>query len=305
MPFPLIVIMGATASGKSSLAIELSKKIPIEIISADSMQIYRNMNIGTAKPDKNIIKIIPHHMIDLLDISERLDVFFYKQHIDRIIEEIVKRGNYPVLIGGSGLYIKAVVNDLDPLPSDRKISDSLYANYKDDTEGRKKLLEGLLKVNFNTDNLTTHSYRKMIRAMEVFQITGKHIYDLHSTWNKNQLKYDTRSFTLLWKREELFKRISERTEEMLNNGWLNETSTLVSDGLLSSPTARQAIGYSVIATHLEGKISYNEMKIKIISATKKYARRQETWFLQKHSDSSIIDMPNLYAVEIILKALNN
>jgi len=305
MSFPLIVIMGATASGKSSLAVELSKKIPIEIISADSMQIYRKMNIGSAKPDTIILETVPHHMIDMLDISERLDVFFYKKQVDKIIEDIVKRGKYPVLTGGSGLYIKAVVNGLDLLPSDSKISNFLCSNYDDNEEGRVKLLNDLLKLNFKIDNLNTHSYRKMIRAMEVFQITGKHIYELQSAWSKNQLKYKSLSFTLLWKREELFNRIIERTEKMLNDGWLDETKTLISNGLLSSPTAKQAIGYPIIANYLEGKISYSEMKIRIISATKKYARRQETWFLQKHSDSSIINMPNQDAVEIILNSLKN
>ena len=280
---PLIIIMGPTASGKSSIAMQIGEKLPIEIISADSMQIYRGMDIGVAKPSKRDQELIPHHLIDLLDISEPINVFKYVELANLAICEIRKNNKIPLLVGGSGMYIRALIYGLDPLPADTKLRRELDDEFNSPA-GFEKLKTLMNKVDPEDFQRWSKHQRKLIRALEVFRITGKSITELQKTWDSGVL-FPVNAWRIVIQRERLRQRIAERTDEMLNNGWIEETENLIQNGLLTTPTARQAIGYPVIADFLDGKIEREAMRDKIVTVTSQFARRQDTWFRNKHPEA--------------------
>lgn len=279
--------MGPTASGKSNIALKLAGKIPSEIVSADSMQCYKMMNIGTAKPAPEDMQKIQHHLINIFDIGKRVDVYSYIKLMEEAVKDITARGKIAIVAGGTGLYIKAFLYGLDTLPSDESLRKSLYDKYEYDTERLKRDL-GI------TDPIAAGSFsekpRKMIRALEVYYLTGKSITEQNQSWS-GHLRYTVLSYKLKWKRQELYRRISERVENMLKNGWIEETRKLEERGFFDSPTAKQAIGYVFISEYLKGTISYEEMKMRIVASTKKYARRQETWFNNQHPEASELLLP--------------
>ena len=278
--------MGPTASGKSSLAMEVAKNLPVEIISADSMQIYRGMDIGTAKPTAEDRRSVPHHLIDLLDISEPINVFSYVERAEKAICDIRKRGAIPLLVGGSGMYIRALLYGLDPLPADPLLRKELDAEF-DSVEGFEKLKNLMEKVDPEDYIRWKKHQRKLIRALEVFKLTGKSITELQKTWY-NGPRFPVNAWRIAIERDLLRRRIAERTESMLQEGWIEETERLIQHGLLDSPTAKQAIGYPVITDFLQRKIDRTEMKNKIITVTSQFARRQDTWFRNKHPEAVAI-----------------
>ncbi len=280
----LIVIMGPTGSGKSALALKIAEKLPCEIISADSMQVYRGMDIGTAKPTLEEQKYIKHHLIDILDIHERLDVFFYVEKAQLAIAEILEKKKIPLIVGGSGMYIRALLYGLDPLPSSPSLRADLRAKYEGE-EGLQALISDIEKVDAKAVGILGKNRRKLIRALEVFLITGKSITQQQEIWEDNKLKYNAAVYFVTRKRAELFDRINLRAGIMLKQGWIEETENLVANGLLNTPTAWQAIGYNIIAKYLNSELDYKEMETRIVSATKKYARRQETWFNNQHPEA--------------------
>lgn len=286
---PLLAIIGPTASGKSSLAMQLAKGIPIEIISADSMQVYKGMDIGVAKPSPEEQQQVPHHLLDLCEISESLDVFQYVALAEKAIGEIRKNGNIPLLVGGSGMYIRALFYGLDPLPADpglRKILDEKY-----DSEAGFEKLKDLMSVKDPEDFIRWQKHRrKLIRALEVHTLTGKSITELQKTW-QGKLRFPVKAWKLCWDREVLRQRVEQRTDEMLARGWIKETEKLIGKGFLDSPTARQAIGYKIIADFLQNRIDRETMKNKIINSTRQFARRQDTWFKNQHPEAEELKMP--------------
>lgn len=286
---PLLAIMGPTSSGKSSLAMQLAEQIPVEIISADSMQVYKGMDIGVAKPTAEEQRKVPYHLLDICEICESLDVFQYVALAEKAICEICKRGNIPLLVGGSGMYIRALFHGLDPLPSDPELRKKLDEEYDSD-EGFEKLKELMrAKDSEDLERWSKHR-RKLIRAFEVFSITGKSITELQKTW-KGELRFPVKAWRLSWEREALRERVALRTDEMLDDGWIEETKKLIAAGFLDSPTARQAIGYKNIGDFLKGKIDIETMRTKIINATRQFARRQDTWFKNKHPEAVELKMP--------------
>ena len=285
---PMIVIMGPTASGKSSLAMRIAQEIPAEIISADSMQIYRGMDIGVAKPTPEEQEKVPHHLIDLLDISEPINVFRYVDLAEQSICEIRKRGRIPLLVGGSGMYIRALLYGLDPLPSDSELRKELDAEF-DSPEGFERLKTLMQKIDPEDFARWEQHQRKLIRALEVFKLTGQSITELQKSWDTGP-KYPVSAWRITMERAMLRERIAERTDKMLNDGWIEETEKLIEDGLLQSPTARQAIGYPVIADFLAGKMDENKMRDKIVTVTCQFARRQDTWFRNKHPEASPFEL---------------
>lgn len=279
--------MGPTASGKSSLALKLAEKIPSEIVSVDSMQCYKMMDIGTAKPTIEDMQKIPHHLVSVFDIEKRVDVYLYVSLMDKAIKGITEKGRIAVIVGGTGLYIKAFLYGLDTLPSDETLRKSLYHEYEHDLE---KLKRDFGVVDPIAAKSLSENPRKMIRALEVYKLTGKSIHEQNKSWS-GHLRYPVLSYKLKWERQELYRRISERVESMLKNGWIDEARKLEERGFFNSPTAKQAIGYTLISKYLKGTISYEEMREKIVASTKKYAKRQETWFNNQHPEASIILMP--------------
>lgn len=286
---PIIAIIGPTASGKSSLGLKIAKLLPVEIISADSMQLYKGMEIGVAKATEAERKEVPHHLLDIFQISQSIDVFKYVDLAEKAICEIRKRGNIPLIVGGSGMYIRALFYGLDPLPADpelRKILDKKY-----DSEPGFEKLKNLMQVKDPDDFKRWQKHRrKLIRALEVNILTGKSITELQKTWEQ-KLRFPVKAWRLVWEREKLRERIALRTKKMLNEGWIEETKKLMSMDLLDSPTAYQAIGYNIIADFINHKIDRKTMESKIITATCQFARRQETWFKNKHPEATVLKMP--------------
>lgn len=286
--------MGPTASGKTSLALQLAADFKGEIISADSMQIYKGLDIGTAKPTEKELEKIPHHLINLYDIEQKLDVYHFVELAVKAIKEIHSRGKLPIIAGGTGFYIRALLYGLDTLPGNAKLRAELDAEY-DNSLGYEKLKK-LMQVKDPADFERWHMHRrKLIRALEVFNLTGKSITELQ-TLNKPKLLYPVISWNLCWDRDELKRRIAKRTRIMLDMGWVEEAETAIKADILNTPTAHQVLGYKVIGEYLDKKINYETMRERIITNTWQLARRQITWFKKQHPETENIQMPTEYAI---------
>lgn len=285
----ILVIVGPTASGKSSLGLHLASKFSGEIISADSMQVYKGLDIGTAKPSPDEQLSVKHHLIDIMNIKEPLDVFRYVDLADLAVWEIQSRNNLPIIVGGSGMYIQGLLYGLDPLPADPNLRSSINKEFSGNSGFEK--LQHIMKQKDPEDYQRWHEHhRKLLRAYEVFLLTGKSITELQKAW-KTKPRYQAEVIYLNWEKSVLRQRISNRTSQMLKNGWIEETKAMLSHGLLSSPTAYQALGYKIISDYLNGKIDYQEMETKINTATWRLAKRQITWFDGKLPEAKKITMP--------------
>ncbi len=287
-PFP--VIMGPTASGKSALALALARKVGGEIISVDSMQVYRGLDIGTAKPSQKEREEIPHHQIDILEIGERADLFTFRDRAEELIADIRSRGRLPILAGGTGLYLRALVYGLDNMPADESLRQRLNAEFDNDSgfESLKKIMRDKVPDDFEK----WHQHRRrLLRAYEVFLLTGQSFTSLQKTWKSADPRRDAVQFVLQWDREELKRRIRIRCREMLAGGWIEETKTLAARGLFSAPTAWQALGYPLIGEYLRGELAENELEDRIVTATWQFARRQLTWFRGQHREAIPLEMP--------------
>ncbi|MCK5844835.1 MAG: tRNA (adenosine(37)-N6)-dimethylallyltransferase MiaA, partial [Victivallales bacterium] len=281
-----LFIMGPTASGKSALAMNVAEFLPIEIISADSMQAYREMDIGTAKPSLEEQEREAHHLIDFLDISQPLDVFRYVDMANDAICEIRGRGALPVVVGGTGLYLRALIYGLDPLPADPVLRGELDSLY-DSEEGFIELKALMSEIDLPDFERWSQDRRRLIRALEVFRITGKPITELQKRWPGEPI-IPVKAWRLAPERSLIREKIAVRTDVMLDAGWVEETRGLLKKGLLDAPTARQAIGYPVIAKYIAGEIDGDAMREGIVNATRQYARRQDSWFKNKHPEASVI-----------------
>jgi len=270
----LIVICGPTASGKSQLAIDLAKEFDGEIVNADTMSLYRNMNIGTAKVMPDERQGIAHHMIDVLDPSEDANVAWFQREARKVIDEIISRGKRPILVGGTGLYIKAVVDEMNFPETNPEIRDRL--NKEAEQIGKEALYKRLQELDpAAAIAIDSQNLRRVIRALEVIEITGKPYtanlpqegatYYPNSTW-----------IGLDVPREVLDERIKIRAMKMFEDGLIEEVRDLVIDGLMSGTTARLGHGYAQI---IEWQMGLNADPIEeTIIVTRQYARRQETWF---------------------------
>ncbi|MCK5845269.1 MAG: tRNA (adenosine(37)-N6)-dimethylallyltransferase MiaA [Victivallales bacterium] len=284
-----LFIVGPTASGKSALAMSIVENIHAEIISADSMQAYRGMDVGTAKPTLEERERASHHLLDFLDISEPLDVFRYVDLANVAIREIRGRGALPIVVGGTGLYIRALIYGLDPLPADSALRVELDALYDSD-EGFEDLKKLMSEIDPRDFERWSKDRRRLIRALEVFRITGQSITELQKTWPGKPV-ISASVWRLAPDRGFIRDKIAERTDAMLAAGWVEETESLLRRGFENSPTARQAIGYSIIAKRLRGEMDDEEMRDAIVSATRQYARRQDSWFRNKHPEAKTIFIP--------------
>ena len=282
------VIMGPTAAGKSELAFALARECGGEIVSADSMQFYRGLDIGTAKPTAEERRLVPHHLIDSMDIAEKSDVFRFRTDALRIIGEIRARGRLPVIAGGSGLYLHALVYGLDVLPADQSLRDELDAAYDNDAHFPE--LAAIMERECPLDFKRFHPHRrKLIRAREVYLLSGRQISELQSGDSVPDPAFA--QFVLVRDRADLVNRIRRRAEVMLGSGWIDEARTMLAKGLLSSPTAWQAIGYAQIGDFLAGNMTRADLLESIVIATRQYARRQATWFRNRHKEAVFLTVP--------------
>jgi len=284
------LVMGPTASGKSALAMEISRVYQGEIISADSMQFYRGLDIGTAKPSAAERAEVKHHLIDTLELTRKSDIFSFCEMAERAIADIRGRGKLPVIAGGSGLYIHALMYGLDPLPADESLRRELDAKF-DSEEGFAEL-KSIMEKTCPGDYARWYNHRrKLIRAYEVFLLTGTQISVLQKKRTAFQARKDIKTFYLEWDRDILKKRIAERCAEMLESGWIEETKNLMAQGLFETPTARQALGYPIIARYLAGEFKKDKLAEEISIATWQFARRQITWFRNRHPEATVIPLP--------------
>lgn len=275
----VIVIGGPTASGKTSLSIELAKKINGEIISSDSMQIYKDMTIGTAKPTVEEMDGIPHHLLDFVSPDERYSVADFKRDAESAIEEILSKEKNPIVVGGTGLYIDSLVYGIE------------YPDIELDDEYRKKLMqeadteEGLINLYNKAKKIDPEAIRKIspndkkriTRILEVYNATGKTKTELEKISRINGVKYDYKVFAINMDREKLYDRINLRVDIMLEQGLIDEVENLVKK-YSNFPTAMQGLGYKEVVEFLNKKISKEEMIDKIKQESRRYAKRQLTWF---------------------------
>ena len=272
----LIVIVGATATGKSDLSVALAQEIDAEIINADSMQLYRGMDIGTAKLTTEERCGVPHHLIDILEVSDDATVAQYQELARSKVDLLLAEGKNVIVVGGTGLYIKALLDDLqfpdtDPLVRDRLLQEGLERGV-DVMHERLAKLDPAAATAIPKENL-----RRVVRALEVIEITGKP-FTAHLPRKGVDRYPQAQQFGVVMNRENLRERIDHRVERMWNQGFVAEVDLLMERGILAGKTARAAIGYSQIIDYRLGKISESEAQEECKRATRAFARRQETWF---------------------------
>ena len=290
--------MGATASGKTALALKLAERLGGEIISADSMQIYRGLDIGTAKPTAEERRRVPHYLIDIADISEKYDVFRFVSEAENCLALIRSRNRIPVVAGGTGLYLRALLYGLDPMPANAALREEIDRRY--DNDGHYSELCALMEQEDPEDfRKFASNRRKLLRAREVFLLSGKPMAHLQERWKQAPPRPDARSFVLVWEPAELKQRIARRCREMLAAGWIGEAEHFLKSGLGHSPTAWQVLGYKEIAAYLQGNLKRTELEERIVTVTWQFARRQNTWFRTQHPEAMRIPMPSDAAAAIL------
>jgi tRNA dimethylallyltransferase len=272
----LVIISGATATGKSELAIEVAKEISAEIISADSMQLYKGMDIGTAKLTMGERQGITHHLLDLVDIKTDVTVSWYQELARAKIDELRGAGKSVVVVGGTGLYIKAILDDLNFPETDPEVRMKL--NQEAEKIGSDAMHQRLAKLDPAASlAIPKENVRRVIRALEVIEITGKPFTAILP--REDSTKYpDAMQFGLAMDRESLDIRIDSRVAKMWEAGFVDEVEELINQGILEGKTAQAAIGYAQIIRMKHGSMSQEEAIEDTARATRQYARRQETWF---------------------------
>ena len=274
----VIVICGPTASGKTALSIELAKKINGEIISSDSMQIYKYMDIGTAKTTQEEMQGIKHYLLDFVEPSQRYSVAEFKKDAEKAIEEILQKGKTPIIVGGTGLYVDSLIYGIE------------YQTIEFDEQYRKQLEERVEKEGLETlyneakkidpqaiEKISLNDKKRIIRILEIYKATGKNKTEQEIESRKNGVKYDYKVFAINMDREKLYERINKRVDIMIENGLIEEVEKLL-EKYKEFPTAMQGLGYKEVVEYLQGKVSEEEMIENIKRETRRYAKRQLTWF---------------------------
>ena len=301
----VIVICGPTASGKTSLSIELAKKINGEIVSCDSMQIYKDMNIGTAKPTQEEMQGIKHYLIDFISPNERYSVADYKKDAKKAIKEIISKGKTPIVVGGTGLYIDSLIYEIE------------YQDIKFDENYRKELeknveekgLEYLYKKAKEIDpqaieKISPNDKKRILRILEIYHMTGKNKTQQEIESRKKEVEYDYHVYAIDWDREELYDRINKRVDIMIQQGLIEEVKNIL-EKYKEFPTAMQGLGYKEVVEYLEGKLTKDEMIEKIKMETRRYAKRQLTWFRKNKQTIWIKGRENLQNnIKIILEGIS-
>ena len=299
----VVVICGPTASGKTRLGIDLAKKINGEIVSCDSMQIYKDMTIGTAKPTDEERKEAKHYLVDFVLPSERYSVAEYKKDAENTIEQIIKNGKKPIVVGGTGLYLNSLVYGIE------------YPEIETDLEYRKELeerviREGLQKIYDEAkkidpiaiEKISANDKKRILRILEIYHSTGKTKTELEIDSRKNGPKYDYKIFVLNMDREKLYERINLRVDLMIKDGLIEEVKALLRK-YKNFPTAMQGLGYKEVVEYLQNKLTKEEMIEKIKQETRRYAKRQITWF-KSYKNAIWLDAANKNNVDIILNNIN-
>ncbi len=296
----LIAVAGPTASGKTALAVELAKRLDGEVVSCDSMQIYKHMNIGTAKPTEEEKCGIVHHMIDIIEPWESYSVAAYAEAARRCIDDITERGKLPILAGGTGLYMDSVLNN------------TAFTEFETDMEYRRQLqsmaetdgeiaVHNMLKEKDPeaAEKIHPNNVKRVIRALEVCRATGKTFTQVNLE-SVREPAYDALVFGPNWDREVLYERINRRVDIMIESGLEDEVRQLTKMGLSPEHTAMQAIGYKELVQYFDGQLTFDEAVDKIKQESRRYAKRQMTWF-KRNPDINWIMLQNGYSLDKTLE----
>ncbi len=274
----MVILAGPTASGKTSLAMELAARISAEIVNADSMQVYRRMEIGTAKPTLHERRIVPHHLIDIADPDEPFDAARYLKSAAPTIKEIQERGKLPLVVGGTGLYIRVLTRGLcQGPPGDPEVKRKLVEAEK--TKGLGELYLELSRIDpESAARIHQNDRQRIIRALEVFHIGGKPLSALQERHGFREMLYPAIKVFINRERAELYERIDRRVDRMIEAGFQSEVEGLLAMGYSAELKSMQSIGYRQMCAHIAGKISIEDAAIEIKRETRRYAKRQITWF---------------------------
>ena len=293
----IVVLMGPTASGKSDLALQLARAGGGEIVSADSMQLYRGLAIGTAQPTAAERAAVPHHLVGSFDFAERIDVHRFVALARCAIADIRRRGKLPIVAGGTGFYLKGLLYGLDELPGDAALRAELDRTYDRD-DAFDALRQRMRQLDPAALARWHDCRRKLIRALEVRLLAGKSITALQT--GSRMLRLPVTAWKIIRDPAELRQRIEQRTDRMLRDGWIDEARIALAHGLLTAPTAHQALGYAVIADYLAGRLNFDAMRQRIIDRTGQYARRQRTWFRHQHPEAAELRLPAAEPLPVLL-----
>lgn len=301
---PLVILTGPTAVGKTKLSVALAKRIGGEIISADSMQVYRGMDIGSAKVTQEEMEGIPHHLIDELDPSEEFHVVKFQEYAKKYIHEIHERGRIPILVGGTGFYIQAVLYDIDFTENGGDTAYRDMLQEKAQKEGAQVLHEMLRQVDpASADAIHANNTKRVIRALEFYHETGQRISEHNEEERKKESPYQYAYFVLNDERENLYKRIDLRVDQMLEQGLVEEVKQLQKQGCTREMVSMQGLGYKEILDYLSGVLTLEEAVYILKRDTRHFAKRQLTWFRRERdviwADKSFF----LYDEEKILEFL--
>ncbi len=297
----ILVFCGPTGSGKTSLALSLAKRYSLEIISADSRQVYRQMDIGTAKATAAEQALAPHHMIDLIDPDDEFSVAEFVDRARPLIREITARGNLPCVVGGTGLYIRALLGGLADLPNgDPVLRAELHR--REESEGAGTLYRELQHIDpAAAEEIHPNNLIRIVRALEVYRLSGRRMSDLKAEHRFSHQPYRVLKFAPGFSRDALYRRIDQRTLQMIDSGFVDEVRRLV-DRYSFSLKSLQTLGYREVLRFLKKEVTAAEMVAEIQKHTRQYAKRQLTWF---NKETDIIWVDSSYKSGRVLQSIDN
>ncbi|MGH2783723.1 MAG: tRNA (adenosine(37)-N6)-dimethylallyltransferase MiaA [Actinomycetota bacterium] len=272
-PPVVLALVGPTGSGKTAVSLAVAPGLRAEVVGVDSMQLYRGMDVGTAKPTAEERRRVPHHMIDIADPGKPFSVASFQRAARSATDAILARGRTPLLVGGSGLYYRALVDDLEFPPTDPAVRRAIGAGDPDDLVAR--LRRGDPDA---ADRIDPANLRRVVRALEVMELTSKRFSDFRTAWDRYESRYDLVAAGVRVEAEELEARIRARVDRMFEQGLVDEVRALLERGFRSALTAPRAIAYPETVAHLDGTITLDEAREQIVRNTRRYARRQNSWF---------------------------
>lgn len=276
---PLVILTGPTAVGKTKLSIELAKQINGEIISADSMQVYRRMNIGTAKITEAEKEGIPHHLIDILEPWEEFNVVAFQSHARHAVQLIRERGKIPIVAGGTGFYIQALLYGVDFTENESNLMLRKRLEAESERDGGISLHRYLMQIDpVAAKTIHPNNRKRVIRAVEFHELTGQRISEHNEEQRQNESVYNAAYFVLTMNRDDLYRRIDLRVDQMLQEGLVEEVKALLAEGCSAEMISMQGLGYKEIIRYLNNELSLDEAIYILKRDTRHFAKRQLTWF---------------------------